>query len=82
MNINDVTKLGSGGSNLILETAGKIYIKVADRFYELDFKNQRSDSDRTISINPPTETPEIDRSQYVTKKYLKATLSNYITQRG
>lgn len=82
MIINDATKLGSGGSNLILETAGKVYIKVADRFYELDFKNQGNGDGRTISVAPPAEAPEIDMSQYVTKKYLRSTLTNYITQRG
>lgn len=82
MIINDATKLGSGGSNLILETAGKVYIKVADRFYELDFKNQGNGDGRTISVAPPVEAPEIDMSQYVTKKYLRSTLANYITQRG
>lgn len=82
MIINDSVKLGSGGSNLVLETAGKVYIKVADRFYELDFKNQGLGGGRTISTAPPSESPQVDLSQYVTKKYLRSALSNYITQRG
>ena len=80
MIINDATKLGSGSSNLILETAGRVYIKVADRFYELDFKNQGGGN--KIIYNTSSEAPEVDMSQYVTKKYLKSTLNNYITQRG
>ena len=82
MIINDATKLGSGGSNLVLETAGKVYIKVADRFYELDFKNPGGRIVRVGSSGEDQEAPEIDMSQYVTKKYLKSSLSNYITQRG
>lgn len=82
MIINDATKLGSGGSNLILETAGKVYIKVADRFYELDFKNPGGKTIRVGSSGEEQEAPEIDMSQYVTKKYLRSALSNYITQRG
>lgn len=82
MIINDATKLGSGGSNLVLETAGKVYIKVADRFYELDFKNPGGRIVRVGSSGEDQKAPEIDMSQYVTKKYLKSSLSNYITQRG
>lgn len=82
MIINDATKLGSGGSNLVLETAGKVYIKVADRFYELDFKNPGGKTIRVGSSGEEQEAPEIDMSQYVTKKYLRSALSNYITQRG
>jgi len=86
--INDAEKLGNSGRNLILETAGKIYIKVADRFYELNFKDKASSDHKTIINNTVfpeielPEIPEIDLSNYVTKKYLRSALNNYITVRG
>ena len=43
--INNGQILGSGSTDLILNTRGKIYVKVGDRFYELDFKNE-------VSLNP------------------------------
>ena len=79
--INDALKLGKGDANLVLETAGRVYIKVADRFYELDFKNQGGS--KNIYIPSPVEEKEgPDMSQYVTKKYLKSALNNYVTVRN
>lgn len=79
--INDSNKLGSGEQNLVLETAGRVYIKVADRFYELNFRDQGK-KETTIINNPVEKAPEVDLSQYVTKTYLKSSLNNYVTQRG
>ena len=79
--INDAFKLGKGDTNLVLETAGHVYIKVADRFYELDFKNENKGTSTTV-INNSVETPEVDLSGYVSKKYLKSALNNYVTVRN
>jgi len=79
--INNSVKLGKGDTNLVLETAGHVYIKVADRFYELDFKNENKGTSTTV-INNTTEAPEVDLSGYVSKKYLKSALNNYITVRN
>lgn len=79
--INDSNKLGSGGQNLVLETAGKVYIKVKDRFYELDFRNQGKGG-TTIVNNNTEESPEVDLSEYVTKNDLVGTLDDYVTKRN
>lgn len=85
MSINNADVLGEKNKNLVLETAGKVYVKVADRYYELHFRDQENGT--TTIINQPVE-PDInipespDLSKYVTKAYLKASLNNYITKRG
>ena len=40
MSINNADVLGEKNKNLVLETAGKVYIKVAERYYELHFRDQ------------------------------------------
>ena len=77
------TKVGRQNQNLILETAGRIWIKVQDRFYELNFRNQNKGSSQTVNVtNNITETAEEpDLSNYVTKNYLKSTLTEYVTKR-
>ena len=84
MNEN-ATKLGVPNKNLVFETAGRIYVKVQDRFYELDFRNQgKGRSDTSIEIVNNSQTPlneEIDFSPYVSKEYLKAVLNKYVTRR-
>ena len=32
--VNNATTIGTGGQNLVLETAGRIYVKVNERYYE------------------------------------------------
>lgn len=80
--INNGQILGTGSTDLILNTRGKIYVKVGDRFYELDFKNEGNNRESTIINNTTINNPEQDLSPYVTKKYLKAALGEYVTKRN
>lgn len=80
--INNGQILGSGSTDLILNTRGKIYVKVGDRFYELDFKNEGNNKGSSIINNTTINNPEQDLSPYVTKKYLKAALGEYVTKRN
>ena len=74
--------LGKENQNLILETAGRIWIKVQDRFYELDFRNQNKGKSVVNVVNNITETAEEpDLSGFVTKKFLKSALTEYVTKR-
>lgn len=85
MSINNADVLGEKNKNLVLETAGKIYVKVADRYYELHFRDQENGVTTIINQTPNVEIPENEQqdfSKYVTKAYLKSTLCNYITKRG
>ena len=54
--INNSQILGSGSTDLILNTRGKIYVKVGDRFYELDFKNE-GNKEPSITNNTIIPTP-------------------------
>lgn len=85
MAINNGEVIGKPQKNLILETAGRIYVKVADRYYELNFRDQGSIT-KMIGIPQvaPTESPkeEIDLSDYVTSSELKQTLKKYVTERS
>ena len=77
--INNGQVLGSGSTDLILNTRGKIYVRVGDVFYELDFKNKNGN---TNIVNNTIQNPEQDLSPYVTKKYLKAALGEYVAKRN
>lgn len=81
---DNATKLGVPNKNLVFETAGRIYVKVQDRFYELDFRNQgKGAGDTKIEIvNNTSNAQEVDMSGYVTKEFLKASLSSYVTKRS
>ena len=81
---DNATTLGKPNQNLVLETAGRIYVKVQDRFYELDFRNQgRGSGDTKIEIiNNSTSNQDIDMKGYVTKEFLKASLNSYVTKRS
>ena len=86
MAINNGEVIGEPQKNLILETAGRIYVKVADRYYELNFRNQGSTT-KIVGVPQvaPTETAskeEIDLSDYVTSAELKQTLKKYVTERS
>ena len=77
MDINNVKLLGSPGQNVVIETAGRVYIKVQDRFYEVDFRNLGKSSSTTNVTNTYSEKPDL--SGYVSKDYLKSALSQYVT---
>ena len=81
---DNATTLGKPNQNLVLETAGRIYVKVQDRFYELDFRNQgRGSGDTKIEIvNNSSNNQDIDLKGYVTKEFLKASLNSYVTKRS
>lgn len=81
--INDGQVLGTGSTDLILNTRGKIYVRVEDRFYELNFKGGGTgEGGGTTVVNNTTINPEQDLNPYVTKKYLKAALGEYVTKRN
>lgn len=46
MGVNNGYDIGVNGRDLILKTSGKIYVKVSDKFYELDFKNEKQKSEK------------------------------------
>lgn len=86
--LDNASKFGKPNQNLVLETAGRIWIKVQDRFYELKFKDldarieNASKKGSTTIINNEVASDEPDLSDYVSKKYLKATLNEYVTKRS
>lgn len=49
MGVSNGYDIGVNGRDLILKTSGKIYVKVADKFYELDFRNEKQKTDTTES---------------------------------
>ena len=81
--INDSKVLGSGTQNIVLETAGHIYIKVNDRYYELNFRDPNNKQKTVVNnttITNNTSEP-VDLSDYVTEDYLKSALTEYVTKR-
>ena len=58
MGVSNGYDIGVNGRDLILKTAGKVYIKVVDKFYELDFRNEKTKTDTT-------ESSEITQSDVV-----------------
>jgi hypothetical protein len=54
MSVSNGYDIGVNGRDLILKTSGKIYVKVADKFYELDFRNeQKKDSTKSSEVKEP-----------------------------
>lgn len=74
--------IGSPLQNLVLETAGRVYIKVAEHYYELDFRNKTVEEVSEEESNPGEDsTPvNIDLSQYINTSYLNKVLSGYATK--
>lgn len=90
MDIENNTILGNSGRNIVLETAGKVYVKVNDHYYELDFKNLGKEKNRSSSsskssdvIESPTvpETNGNTSSEYITTDEFERYLSNYVPVR-
>ena len=80
--VNDSQIIGNGTTDIVLNTRGKIYIKVNDRFYELNYKALASGANNTTIINNINPTEDLDLSNYVSKKYLKNTLEDFVTVRN
>ena len=82
--VNNATTIGTGGQNLVLETAGHIYIKVNERYYELDFKNSGSEKlyGKPIVNEVVQPTEEVDLSDYITNDDLKKALKKYVTEKS
>lgn len=82
--VNNATTIGTGGQNLVLETAGHIYVKVNERYYELDFKNSGSEKlyGKPIVNEVVQPTEEVDLSDYITNDDLKKALKKYITEKS
>ena len=80
--VNNAETIGKGTKNLVLETAGHIYVKVNERYYELDFRNS---GEKLVgkSIVETVQTPEeIDLSEYITNDDLKKALKKYVTAKS
>ena len=82
--VNNATTIGTGGQNLVLETAGHIYVKVNERYYELDFKNSGSEKlyGKPIVNKIVQPTEEVDLSDYITNDDLKKALKKYVTEKS
>lgn len=79
--INQGYKVGAPSNNLILETAGRVYVKVGDRFYEWDFRNQKPSAGSSVTNITNNISEEVDLSNYVDKSKLQTVLNNYVTRR-
>ena len=82
--VNNATTIGTGGQNLVLETAGHIYVKVNERYYELDFKNSGSEKlyGKPIVNEIVQPAEEVDLSDYITNDDLKKALKKYVTEKS
>ena len=80
--VNDSQIISNGTTDIVLNTRGKIYVKVNDRFYELNYKALASGANNTTIINNINPTEDLDLSDYVSKKYLKNTLEDFVTVRN
>lgn len=53
--LNNSYVIGIGGRNLVLNTFGRVYVKVQDKYYEIDFKNgfgkDKSSKSNIIVVN-------------------------------
>ena len=59
MGVSNGYDIGVNGRDLILKTSGKIYVKVADKFYELDFKNNKQEKNTDSSKSLEAKTPDV-----------------------
>lgn len=93
--INNGEILGKYNKDLILETAGRLYIKVRDRLYEIDYK-KLNDIDSLVGraveqskleesenkSESETIQQEINLDDYITSDDLRRKLKNYVTTRS
>ena len=90
--VNNGEVIGKQNKDLILETAGRLYVKVHDRYYEIDFRNLgnmnellgREVEQETISEKSETKVEQepINLDNYITSEDLKNSLKNYVTNRS
>lgn len=90
--VNNGEVIGKQNKDLILETAGRLYVKVHDRYYEIDFRNLgnmnellgREVKQETIVEKPETKVEQepINLDNYITSEDLKNSLKNYVTNRS
>lgn len=87
MGVNNGYDIGVNGRDLILKTSGKIYVKVADKFYELDFRNEKQKTEKKESSE--IKTPDVVLLDTLTKENYpgdnKIVINNdelYITKGG
>ncbi len=93
--INNGEIIGNPNKNLVLETAGHVYIKVSDRYYEVDFKNLNNidhlignltyNTSEIQTVDQPkqeTISEEVDLDNYITSDELKSILKGYVTNRS
>ncbi len=93
--INNGEILGKPNKDLILETAGHLYVKVRDVLYEVDYSklnDVESLIGRAVEQNNTTQTEEnsteeskqetINLDDYITSDDLRRKLKNYVTTRS
>ena len=90
--VNNGEVVGKQNKDLILETAGRLYVKVHDRYYEIDFRNLGSMNEllgREVEQETTSEKYEnkveqepINLDNYITSEDLKNSLKNYVTNRS
>lgn len=82
--------IGEPNKNIVLETAGRFYIKVGQRYYEIDFRNLDKTKTDTNAVKKIAENvaeeavknvEKQDLSNYVTFSDLDESQSKYVTQR-
>lgn len=88
--------IGEPNKNIVLETAGRFYVKVGQKYYEINFRNQdktetETDTDAVKKIAKSVVEPIVeeavknaekpDMSNYVTFPDLETSQSNYVTKR-
>lgn len=62
--LSNNSKVGDKGKDLILQTSGRVYVQVKDRFYEIKFRNEEKEEEKQI---PPIIF--IEDSSELTKEY-------------
>lgn len=87
--------IGEPNKNIVLETAGRFYVKVGQKYYEIDFRNldklaskdelvntkNEIESNTTTAIEEAIENaPKQDLSDYVTIADLNKDATRYITR--
>ena len=59
MGVSNGYDIGVNGRDLILKTSGKVYVKVADKFYELNFRNEEQNSKTESSESKEAKTSDV-----------------------